>query len=257
MKNYLLPLVLLLPFSLQASDCEYSQKIDQTLDLSNSEELLVFAAAGDLRIRGVSGISQASIKGRVCASEEAWAAEARVETSGGKQARVSVVLPDAENSWSLMGNKYIYLDLELDVPDHIALDVKDSSGDIDIRGVGAVALQDSSGDIDIEGTSGAITLRDSSGDIELNDIGGQVTIESDSSGDIRGTDIAGTVLVISDSSGEISFRDVRDDFIVESDSSGDISANRVGGDFRVERDSSGDIDYRNVEGQVEIPDNKL
>jgi len=256
MKNYLLPLVLLLPFSLQASDCEYSKDISQKLDLAGSEELAVMAAAGDLRVRGVSGSTQAVIKGKVCASKQEWMEQSRVETQGGKRAEINVVLPDTDGNWSLMGNSYINLDLELEVPDLISLDVKDSSGDIDIRGVGALAVKDSSGDIDIEDSTGPVTVRDSSGDIELNDIERQVTIESDSSGDIRGSDIRGSVLVVSDSSGDISFRDVKENFIVERDSSGDISAVRIGGDFRVESDGSGEIDARDVKGSVDIPDDR-
>lgn len=256
MKNHLLSLVLFLPLSLQADDCKYSKEIDQTLDLANSEELVVIAVAGDLRVRGVSGSSKASIKGKVCASRQEWMDESRVEATGGKRAEILVVLPGSDSDWSLMGQNYVYLDLELEVPDHIALDVKDSSGDIEINGVGALTVKDSSGDINIEDSMGPVTVQDSSGDIELNDIKLQVTIESDSSGDIRGSDIGGTVLVVSDSSGDISFRDVGENFIVERDSSGDISANRVGGDFRVERDGSGEIDARNVEGEVDIPDDR-
>jgi len=247
---------LLFPFGLQAYDCKYSKDIDLSLDLTNSTELNIKAVAGDLRIRGVSGSTEARIKGKVCASKEEWLSASSVETAGGQLAEIAVVLPETDGGWSLMGNTYMYLDLELDVPDHVALNVRDSSGDIEITGVGAVAVEDSSGDIDIEDSAGPVTVSDSSGDIELNDIKHQVTIESDSSGDIRGSDIEGSVLVISDSSGDISFRDVGENFIVEKDSSGDISANRVGGDFRVERDGSGEIDARNVEGEVDIPDDR-
>ena len=256
MKSYFLPLVLLVPFSLQASDCKYSKDISQTLDLAGSTELAVMAVAGDLRVKGVSGSTQAVIKGKVCASKEEWMEESRVEASGGKRAQIGVVLPGVDSDWSLTGMSYVYLDLELEVPDHIALDVRDSSGDIDIRGVSALTVKDSSGDIDIEDSTGPITVQDSSGDIELNDIKRSVTIESDSSGDIRGSDIEGTVLVVSDSSGDISFKDVGENFIVERDSSGDISATRIGGDFRVERDGSGEIDVRDVKGAVDIPDDR-
>lgn len=253
MKICFLPLVLLLPFGLQASDCKYSKDIDQVLDLSNSTELKINAVAGDLRIRGVAGSDKAAIKGKVCASEEEWLSDSRVDTREGKSAEIVVTLPDYDGGWSLTGNRYLYLDLELDVPERVFLNVRDSSGDVEITGVGALAIKDSSGDIDIEDSTGPVTVQDSSGDIELNDIKGQVTIESDSSGDIRGSDIEGTVLVMSDSSGDISFKDVGADFIVERDSSGDISANRVGGDFRVERDGSGEIDARNVTGAVDVP----
>lgn len=255
-KNHLLPLVLLLPFSLQASECEYSKDIDQTLDLSGSQELAILAAAGDLRVTGIAGSGEAVITGKVCSSKQEWLQDSLVVTKGGQKAQVLVDLPDHQNNWSLTGQNYLYLDLELKVPDHITLSVKDSSGDMEISGVGELAVRDSSGDIDIEDTNGPVTVEDSSGDIDLNDIRGAVTIQSDSSGDIRGSDIQGTVLVVSDSSGDISFRDVGENFIVERDSSGDISANRIGGDFRVERDSSGEIDARNITGKTDIPEDK-
>ncbi|MBT8046862.1 MAG: DUF4097 family beta strand repeat protein [Xanthomonadales bacterium] len=254
MKNYVFLSLLLLPVSVQAWECEHSKSIDLTLDLSGSEELLIQAAAGDLNVRGVADSDRAVIKGKVCTSEEKWLADSVVETREGTRAEITVVLPDLGSNWSLMGQKYAYLDLELEVPDHLALDIRDSSGDVEISGVGALTIKDSSGDIDIEDSAGPVNVNDSSGDIELVGIRQDVTIESDSSGDIRGRDIGGTVRVLRDSSGDIDFRDVGASFIVERDSSGDISANRVGGDFKVMRDGSGEIDARNVEGAVEIPD---
>lgn len=256
MKRFLLFSLFLLPVSLQASDCKYVKDIDQSLDLSSSQSLLVKAAAGDLRINGTPGSDKAVIRGRVCASNEEWLADSRVDAHAGAQAEIVVVLPDQDSSWTLTGRNYLYLDLELDVPDHIALDVRDSSGDIGISGVGALAVMDSSGEIVIEDSAGPVSVSDSSGEIELNGIRHDVTIESDSSGDILGRDIEGTVLVVSDSSGDISFRDVGKDFIVERDSSGDIRAERVGGDFQVMRDGSGEIEASDVTGKVEIPDDR-
>ena len=256
MKKYLLLCGCLVFSGLQASDCQHEKMIDQELDLSGSEELSVMAAAGDLRITGLKDGEAVLIKGRICVSEEEWLEESGVETSGGKRAEIVVQLPDTDDGhlWSV--NRYAYLDLELEVPQHIRLNVKDSSGHLEMKGVGPVTVQDSSGDLHISLVSGSVSIRDSSGKIELSDIAGDVTIESDSSGDIIGEDIEGTVLVENDSSGDIDFRDVSEDFIVERDSSGDISANRVGGDFHVQRDGSGSIRATNVEGEVNIPADK-
>jgi len=256
MKKFLLLGTCLVSFGLQASDCEYEMKIDQTLDLSGSQELSVMAGAGELDIKGTKGGDVAVIKGRVCVSEEEWLDEAGVETTGGKRAEIIVQLPDMDDDWSWSGNRYAHLDLELEVPEGIRLNVKDSSGDIEIDGVGPLTVQDSSGDLDISLSKGPVNIKDSSGEIDLSDISGDVTIESDSSGDIFGKNIEGTVLVESDSSGDIEFRDVGKDFVVERDSSGDISANRVGGDFHVHRDGSGEIHASNVDGEVNIPAEK-
>jgi DUF4097 and DUF4098 domain-containing protein YvlB len=253
MKVFLLLGACLISASVQAWDCEYEKKIEQELSLSGSEELTVKAAAGDLEVTGVKGGSTASIRGRLCVSEEEWLDESGVEASGGKTAEITVELPDTDGGWSLISQRYAYLDLVLEVPDDLPLNIHDSSGDIEIEGVGEVAVKDSSGDTEITDVKNSVVVNDSSGDIVIRDVGGDVTIDSDSSGDIRGEDIEGAVLVRSDSSGDIRFNDVGGDFVVERDSSGDIVVNTVGGDFLVERDGSGEIHASNVKGSVSTP----
>ena len=253
MKKILLLTACLFTTGLQAWDCKYEESIDKQLDLTGTELLSISAAAGDLEITGVTAGSTARIKGRLCVSDKDWLAESGVSVSTGREASIVVDLPRAESNWSFTKRKYAYLDLEIEVPEGLALDVRDSSGNLSIERTGSVNVMDSSGDIEIEGISGSAVVKDSSGDIVFRNIGGDVTIESDSSGDIRGTDIDGSVLVRSDSSGDIRFRDVGENYIVERDSSGDITADGVGGDFRVLNDGSGNIEARNVQGEVITP----
>jgi hypothetical protein len=253
MKKYLVLLAALAAGSVQAWDCAYEKDLDVTLDLDGSERLSILARAGDLRVTGHSGTNQARARGKLCVSEEEWLEQAGLLTEGGREASITVELPDS-SGWNLMGNRYAYMDLEVDVPVGIALDVRDSSGDIEIDGTGAVAVKDSSGDIDIGNVTGDVLLEDSSGDIDLVSIAGNVTVRQDSSGDIDGRRIEGAVLVEKDSSGDIRFREVRDDFVVERDSSGDIVADTIGGDFRVLKDGSGEVRSSEVSGKVDIPD---
>jgi len=253
MNKFLLLCVCLFSTSLQAWNCKYEKNIEQELDLTGSEVLIILAAAGDLDIAGTRDVSTATIRGRVCVSEEEWLAESRLVLQEGKRAEIVVELPEISDSWSLMGQTYAYIDLEIEVPEGVRLDVKDSSGDVEIAGVSAIQIKDSSGDILIEDSGGPVTLSDSSGDIVLRDIEGDITIESDSSGDIRGSDIEGSVLVSHDSSGDIRFSDVGGDFTVEKDSSGDITANRVGGNFSVFADGSGEIIATKVNGDIQTP----
>lgn len=254
MKKYLVLLTMLAAGSAQAWECEYEKNLDVTLNLQDSEQLAVAAAAGDLKITGHAGTTEARVHGKVCASKEEWLEQAELLTEGGRKASITVNLPDSNEGWSLMGSRYVYMDLEIEVPDDLPLDIRDSSGDVDIEGTGAVTIQDSSGDIDIENAHGDVVLQDSSGDIDLLGINGNVTVQQDSSGDIDGRDIQGAVRVEKDSSGDIHFQGVRDDFVVERDSSGDIVAETIGGDFRVLKDGSGEIRSSGVTGQIEIPD---
>jgi len=233
--------------------CKFEKDIDATLDLSHSDILAISAAAGDLEIVGVSGSDQAVIRGKACASKESWLEESQVNTTAGKHAEIKVDLPNTDGGWLSFGNSYAWMDLQIEVPQDMVLDVKDSSGDMELRNIAAVQIQDSSGDIEIENARDTVSIRDSSGDIEIDEAEGDVTIESDSSGDIEANDINGTVLVLKDSSGDIDVTRVSDNFVVERDSSGDITANDVGGDFRVLKDGSGGIRSNGVRGEVQIP----
>lgn len=253
MNKLLILSICLFSTSLQAWNCKYEKDIDQVLDLNGSEKLTILAGAGDLEIRGDDDRSEAVIRGKVCVSDEDWLDESRVDMAQGRNAEIVVELPDLANSWSLMGGTYAYIDLEITVPDNLQLDIKDSSGDVEIEGVSTLSLKDSSGDVLLEDIEGSVMLNDSSGDLVLEDIEGDVTVDSDSSGDIRGRDIEGSVLVRRDSSGDIRFIDVSRDFTVERDSSGDITAKGVGGDFNVLADGSGDIVARNVQGKILKP----
>jgi hypothetical protein len=256
MKLLLAGAIFLFSGSAAAWNCEHEKSIERTLDLADARELGLVTGAVDLEISGNRKLSQAIVTGRVCVSQEDWLQQSGIEFYDDGRHEVRAVLPELEDDWSIAGQRYAYLDLELEVPAHLPLVVIDGAGDIEIDSVMGVTLSDSAGDLLIEDTVGPVVIRDSSGDIELEDIFGDVIIESDASGDIRGDDIAGSVRVAEDSSGEIHFTDVGEDFIVERDTVGDISANGVIGDFRVLEDGSGKISAKDIGGELQIPDNK-
>jgi hypothetical protein len=221
--------------------------------LTQSDKLAIAAAAGELEIIGMSGTDKAIIRGKVCASREAWLEESRVETTAGRQAQINVILPEHESGWSLLGGNYLALDLYIEVPENLSLQIKDSSGDLTLENVADVNLQDSSGDIDIENARGELVIKDSSGDIDIDQLDGNLTVIADSSGDIYIENVRGEVLIKRDSSGDIRIAHVSENVIVERDTSGDINVRDVGGDFRVLRDGSGEIRSDDIKGQVELP----
>jgi len=252
---FLLMCLLIIQYSTDAvADwCKYTADIKMTLDLSKSEALAISAAAGELVVIGIADLDEAVIHGTVCVSKEEWLTQSRIETSTGKHAEISVILPDTDTGWSFGRGNYASLDLRIEVPEDMLLNIKDSSGDLSLDGVGAVNLQDSSGDIEIDHANGAVVIRDSSGDIDVDQVEGNLTIVADSSGDIYVEHIQGEVLVERDSSGDIRIAHVKDSVVVLRDSSGDIRATDVGGDFRVHRDGSGSIRSSNIKGVTEIP----
>jgi DUF4097 and DUF4098 domain-containing protein YvlB len=237
-----------------ANGCKFEKDIDLVLDLSDSEVLAISAAAGNLEVTGVAGTSEAVIHGRVCASQEKWLDQSSISTSSANRAQIDVNLPKTSGSWSLFGmNNYAALDLRIEVPQNLAIDIRDSSGDIYLRDIGAVQIADSSGDIEVKNGHGPVSIRDSSGDIEIEQLQGDLTITADSSGDIRIEDITGMVLVEQDSSGDIRVARVTSHVVIENDSSGDINVTDVGGDFKVLSDGSGSIRSNDIAGNVQLP----
>jgi len=236
-----------------ADNCKFEKNIEKTLDVSKSETLTIYATAGDLDVIGIAGTGQAVINGRVCASKESWLEESEIVTTEGSNAKIVTNLPGTDDGWLSQFNSYVWMDLKIEVPYDLALDINDSSGDMMLKNIAAVQVKDSSGDIEVENARGPINISDSSGDIEIDKAEGNLTIESDSSGDIDATEIYGSVLVMKDSSGDIEVSNVSENFVVERDSSGDISAEDIGGDFRVLKDGSGSISSSGVQGEVDIP----
>jgi hypothetical protein len=247
-------ILLALQFSAKASadSCKYEKDIYLTLDVADSQSLVISAAAGELEVIGVSATDEAVISGKACVSKEEWLEKSVINTETGKRARIAVELPQA-SGWSFTGGVYAMIHLKVEVPENLPLDIRDSSGEMFLKNIAAVEIRDSSGEIDIEDARGAVAINDSSGDIDIEGAGGDVTIESDSSGGIYARDINGSFLVVRDSSGDIRVSHVSEDVVVERDSSGDIRASDVGGDFRVLKDGSGDIVANGVEGEVDIP----
>ena len=233
--------------------CTFEQEVDQVLDVSSSSSLTVKALAGDLEITGRDDVDSARISGRMYASEEQWLAEMSVEQVAGDAAAITVQIPDVTGK-AFRGNDYAYVDLVVEVPADLPVQVFDSSGDMQLDNLMDANVKDSSGDIKLLNMRGDLQLKDSSGDIEIERLDGDLEIISDSSGDVEASGITGSVVVRADSSGDLDFADVDGDVLVERDSSGDITVNEVGGSFSVERDGSGEIRAIAVQGQVAVPD---
>lgn len=139
---------------------------------------------------------------------------------------------------------YGWVDIRVVVPEDLAVEIHDGSGDIEVKGVSDVVIDDESGDIFASWISGSVDIVDDSGDIELSQIGGDIRILDDS-GKIRAFDVGGHTS-IEDGSGDVELRDLLGPANIL-DGSGDLYIER--GLARVEiRDGSGDISL------VETPD---
>ena len=233
---------------------DYTAPRSGSADAKGASLVDVIALAGSLEIRGVEGLTEVRVKGTARASDEDYLDEIklRVERSGNRVLVVAVI-PQRRNTWN--NNMHRGLDLVIEVPKGIALDVEDSSGELEISDVGTLDLEDSSGDIELENITGAVRVDDSSGEMRISNVRGEVRVD-DSSGDIMIRDITGRVIIDDDSSGDIDVTDVSGSVEITSDTSGDIDVRRVGGDFTVAHDGSGSIRHSGVKGEVSVPESR-
>ncbi len=216
-----------------ADDCAFKAKRDLDLPAAGLSRFTLQTQAGDLRIVGVAGLATVELRGRACAASAEQLEKLQLQhRSSGDRLDVNTTAPEDKEA-KLFGSNYAYIDLEVRLPQALALELTDSSGDIAITDAGAIDLTDSSGDIIIRDPRGDVRVRDTSGDIEIGEAQGNVVVTSDSSGDIE---IEGARL----------------DVTVEGDSSGDIQIRKVSGNARVDRDSSGDIRFRGIGGDAEV-----
>jgi hypothetical protein len=210
------------------SECSHRSPREATVQTNGARRIRVIARAGDLKIQGRAGASSVVVHGTACSSREAGLDEIKlVAERRGDEIYVEAAMPD-EWFGGARG-----LDLALDVPSSLPLEVEDGSGSAEIRDVAALRIEDGSGELRIANVAGAVSVTDGSGGIVI-DHAGSVVIEEDGSGSVRITNVEGGVVVRDDGSGSI---DVRD----------------VGGDFSVEHDGSGGVSYDGVRGAVRIP----
>jgi hypothetical protein len=212
------------------------------------------ARAGTLRIEGRPGLTEIHARGTARASSRALLDQVRLTAERrGDVAYVIVDIPELRGSDWDDDDEHASLDLVVEVPKTLALDVEDRSGELEIRGVGQLDLVDHSGDATVEDVGGRLRVHDGSGELRIRDVRGDVTLE-DGSGGIHLRTIRGSVTVDRDGSGEFEAEDVTGSVRIASKGSGSVDVAHVGGDFVVDRKGTGSIEHRDVRGRVDVPD---
>lgn len=247
------------PSGLQADGCRYEAKRNATLPIEGATRARIVSGAGELEIQGYPDLDEIRIRGRACASDQEALDQIQLETGrDGNELSIEAKQPSVGRQFYVtlfnrkLSSRPAFLDLEIDVPASLALDVTDGAGSVAIRDSGPVRLKDGSNSIRIENAAGDVSVQDGSGSVELRHIKGDLEVK-DGSGSISIADVAGSVRV-QDGSGSIETQRVAREVVVTSDSSGSISVRQVGGDFTVERDGSGSVHYKDVRGRVSVPE---
>jgi hypothetical protein len=220
---------------------------------SGVRAIVVTTGAGWLRIQGHPGYPEVRAVGTAHASSGSLLTSVELTViRRGDTVFVASTVP--RDTGSVAGPAA--LDLTLDLPGDIPLDVTNGSGETVIRDVGPLRLATvGTGGVEIDGVGGALDVVDGPGDLQASHVRGDVRIR-DGDGEIYLSSIAGSVNIPVDGAGEIQVADVTGSVHVGAKSSGEVSARDVGGDLLVDATGSGSVEYHDVKGRVALPQGK-
>jgi DUF4097 and DUF4098 domain-containing protein YvlB len=265
-----LVVIAFLPGLAGAWECRFTADRDFDIDAAGLRTLAFNLGSSDVVVEGVPGLARVEVRGRACASEEAWLDQLTVDQKRSGD-RVEITPHDGHDlhaRW--LGSSYAYVDLRVRVPSQLAVAIRSESGDAEVDNVAALDFEASSGDLVAKHVAGPMSLRVSSGDVRADDIG-NVDVRSVASGDISLRDVHADIEVDHTGSGDLHFDTVggvrigsvgsgdvwvgraAGDVSIESIGSGDLSVDGVEGNFRVGSRGSGDVHHRNVRGSVSVP----
>ncbi|PWF63488.1 hypothetical protein CBX96_10155 [Shewanella sp. BC20] len=218
-------------------DLDHQQR-ELSLDAQDLQALVAETGAGSLEIIGVEGLTQIKLVADIYSNDDS-----KVILTLEKKANKAQLKADFE-SHSSFSNYSPYIDLKLQVPAGLALDiddgsgailinkmtedikVKDGSGELVIHGGNNVSIDDGSGAIEVSQVNGNLAIVDGSGGIQVNDIKGSITID-DGSGEINVANVQNTV-TINDGSGDINVVNTKG-LTILSAGSGDVSFDKIDG----------------------------
>jgi DUF4097 and DUF4098 domain-containing protein YvlB len=233
----------------------YQLEKELILSAKGIEQLNIEFEAGFLIIKGVEALENIKVKATIVVR---GIKESRIQSFIDKQIRLSlskkssraVLISEINNSsFSFFKRREALINLLIEVPAHLYLDIKDGSGFIEIKNIlNDVEIKDGSGYITIDQIKGNLNIHDGSGSIEITQVDKNVKID-DGSGDISARLINGN-LKIDDTSGGINIQDVGGDVWID-DGSGEIDIYKIKGSVTID-DGSGGIDINHVGKDVKI-----
>jgi DUF4097 and DUF4098 domain-containing protein YvlB len=242
-------LLLASPFAF-ADHCAFTAERSLDIDPAGLQALRMELGSSDLNVQGDASVKKIEVRGKACASEQAWLDELQIAQSrqGGK---VVVKTADHTEHSGWFGNHYAYIDYVVHVPTNLAVEVESGSGDTHAAGIAALDFHTGSGDLNLERVAGVVKATVGSGDIVAKDVG-SFRLDRSGSGDVRLADVRGDVTIGHVGSGDLSFSNVHGGVRAEAIGSGDFVADHVGGDVYVGSIGSGDVTVKTVGGGLTV-----
>ncbi|MCB1648457.1 MAG: hypothetical protein R3F26_03530 [Gammaproteobacteria bacterium] len=215
--------ITLLPIVVLADDCAYEQQLNFTLPSAAVRTVDISAGSGSLKVYSTPTAKEVSVNARLCAKRERNLEGMGVDhVMQADTLHLWTRIPDSHSGFWSRG--YASIDLEVQLPEGMAANVTDGSGELSISGTGDLQVVDGSGTLDIFAIAGSVTVDDGSGSMSIEDVRGDVSVD-DGSGDIDIARIGGSV-TLRDGSGSINVREVQQEVSILEDGSGSVNIDR-------------------------------
>ena len=244
--------LLLAPLAALAAPCKFEASRNLQLDLAGVKSVHIDVHSQDLHLIGSDSNKALSLTGRACASDKSTLDQLQVtQRREGDQLRLDIGGGN-HSSFNLFGASYANLEVTVQLPASMPVNVGVGSGDADVRGVQELQSIVGSGDLHVRQIAGKFSTSVGSGDVDATEVG-SLEVGSVGSGDLKVSGIKGDVTVGSIGSGDVTLRQVGGNVSAGTLGSGDLTVNDVAGDFTLGAKGSGDVHHAGVKGKADVP----
>ncbi len=219
------------------------------IKVDNATKLLAFTGAGNLIANPVSS-SKITVSAKVNVPGDLSEAKAHFADDMQfyiKKSAKKITLKAGYKKGIPSKHHIGSIDLVINMPKSLYLDLRDTSGDIKISGLQkGLKVLDGSGDLEIVNVKGKTILNDGSGNIKITGGTGKLKL-NDGSGNILISKRKGSI-ALNDSSGNLDVIN-HNGSVRLIDKSGNISLSNIEGNIKI-KDTSGNIELKDIDGNV-------
>jgi hypothetical protein len=230
-----------------ATECAFQEPRNLDIDAGGVRTLEAKLDSTDLRVVGDPGVKRIEVRGRACASAQNRLGEISLEQR--RDGDTVTLMPHSADhmTFNAFGSDYAYLDVEVRIPQSMAVRIRSTSGDVEARHLSTLDFSGHSGDLIADHVDGELRVEVHSGDVKAREIGRLEVVRS-GSGDIVATQVRDDIHVGHVGSGDLNFTEVGKGVHVESIGSGDVTVHRAGGTVQIDSIGSGDVNGNDIDG---------
>ena len=190
MHRFTIAALLLAPLAAFASPCKFEAPRNLQLDLTGVRAVQIEVHSQDVHLVGRDSSKGLTLTGKACASDQATLDHLQVtQRREGDQLLIDIG-GDNHVPLTLFGSSYANLDVSVQLPANLPVNVSVGSGDATVSGVRQLQGQVGSGDLHVSHVAEKFSASVGSGDIDASDIG-RLDLGSVGSGDFKAQGITG------------------------------------------------------------------